>query len=63
MEKKEHPFTRLSNLIADYEANKESFDLDKLITMREDISITTFNMSDSASEALSRYDLAEHVRK
>lgn len=62
-DKKQHPFIKLSNLIKDYEENKDSFDIEKLQSMREDISITLFNLSDSASEAISRYDLSEHNRK
>ncbi len=63
MANKPHPFHRLAELIKIYETQKDSFDAEKLQSIREDISITLFNLSDSASEAISRYDLAEHNRK
>lgn len=58
-----HPFYKLTELINNYSDNKESFDVDKLQSMREDISLCLFNLSDSASRALSEVDLADFARK
>lgn len=60
---KVQPFIRLTQLIEDYDQNKESYDVSKLQLLREEISINLFYMSDSASTALSNYDFAEHSRK
>lgn len=58
-----HPFLRLTQLVEEYDANKESYDVNKLQLLREELSINLFYMSDSASTALSNYDFAEHERK
>lgn len=58
-----HPFERLTELVHEYDDNKESFDVHKLQLLREEISINLFYMSDSAATALSNYDFAEHTRK
>lgn len=58
-----HPFLRLTQLIEEYDENKESYDVNKLQLLREELSINLFHMSDSASIALSNYDFAEHARK
>lgn len=58
-----HPFVRLTELIQEYDENKESYDVHKLQLLREEISINLFYMSESAAEALSNYDFAEHARK
>jgi|TARA_R110000772_G_scaffold44329_4_gene101996 hypothetical protein len=58
-----HAFYELTELIENYSKNKESFDVDKLQLMREDISLCLFRLSDSASLALANYDMSEHVRK
>lgn len=58
-----HPFLRLTQLVEEYDENKESYDVTKLQLLREELSINLFYMSDSASIALSNYDFAEHARK
>jgi hypothetical protein len=58
-----HPFLRLTQLVEEYDENKESYDVNKLQLLREELSINLFYMSDSASIALSNYDFAEHARK
>ncbi len=58
-----HPFLRLTQLVEEYDDNKESYDVNKLQLLREELSINLFYMSDSASTALSNYDFAEHERK
>lgn len=63
MSDKTHPFEELSNLIGQYQTNKNSFDQKELQTMREDISLCLFYLSDSASQALANYDMSEHNRK
>ena len=63
MSDKIHPFIRLTQLIEEYDSHKESYDVDKLQILREELSINLFYMSDSASTALSNYDFAEHERK
>lgn len=60
---KVHPFVRLTQLVEEYDQNKESYDVHKLQLLREELSINLFYMSDSASIALSNYDFAEHARK
>lgn len=59
----DHPFFKLTSLIDEYSDNKDSFDVDKLQTMREDISLCLFKLSDDASRALSEVDLADFDRK
>lgn len=58
-----HPFIRLTHLIKEYDENRESYDVNKLQGLREELSINLFLMADSASIALSNYDYAEHARK
>lgn len=58
-----HPFFELTKLVENYSENKDSFDVDKLQSMREDISLCLFKLSDSASRALSEVDLADFARK
>jgi hypothetical protein len=53
----------LNNLIEDYSENRESFDLDRLQSLREKISLQLFFLSDSFSEYISTYDQMEHIRK
>ncbi len=53
----------LNSLIEDYSENRESFDLDRLQSLREKISLQLFFLSDSFSEYISTYDQMEHVRK
>ena len=63
MSKKEHPFIRLSDLIKEYSEKKASYSAKELQDMRENISLTLFYLSDSASTALSNYDKADWERK
>lgn len=58
-----HPFIELSNLIDKYKENKDSFDVKQLQTMREDISLCLFYLSDSVSVAISNYDKTDWARK
>ena len=53
----------LNHLIEDYSENRESFDLDRLQSLREKISLQLFFLSDSFSEYISTYDQMEHNRK
>ncbi len=53
----------LNSLIEYYSENRESFDLDRLQSLREKISLQLFFLSDSFSEYISTYDQMEHVRK
>jgi hypothetical protein len=63
MSKEEHPFIRLSDLIKEYSEKKASYSAKELQDMRENISLTLFYLSDSASTALSNYDKADWERK
>jgi hypothetical protein len=63
MREGKHAFIELSELISLYRDNKNSFDLKELQTMREDISLCLFYLSDSASTALANYEEKEHLRK
>lgn len=56
-------WTILNHLIEDYSENRESFDLDKLQSLREKISLQLFFLSDTFSEYIATYDQKEHVRK
>lgn len=60
---KPHPFIELSGLIDKYKENKDSFDIKELQSMREDISLCLFYLSDSVSVAISNYDKADWERK
>jgi len=62
-ESNQHPFIQLSELVEKYKKGKESFDIKELQTMREDISLCVFYLSDSASQAISNYDKADWDRK
>ena len=62
-ESNQHPFIQLSELVEKYKKGKESFDTKELQTMREDISLCVFYLSDSASQAISNYDKADWDRK
>lgn len=53
----------LNHLIEDYSENRESFDLDRLQSLREKISLQLFFLSDNFSEYISTYDREEHIRK
>lgn len=53
----------LNHLIEDYSENRESFDLERLQSLREKISLQLFFLSDSFSEYISTYDQMEHIRK
>lgn len=63
IEGNKHPFIKLSELIDDYSNNRNSFDVKQLQDLREDISLTMFYLSDSASQALANYDTADYERK
>lgn len=63
MSKEKHAFLILEELIKEYSENKSSFNAEKLQDIREDIALCLFNLSNSASIALSNYDYAEHARK
>lgn len=63
MSDKKHPFIKLTELVTEYDENRESYDVVKLQGLREEISINLFYMADSASTALANYDFAEHARK
>lgn len=56
-------WTKLNSLIQDYSDNRESFDLERLQSLREQISLNLFFLSDSFSEYISDYDRNEHIRK
>ena len=53
----------LNKLIEDYAENKDTFGLEKIQEMRENISLQLFFLSDLFSEYIASYELAEHVRK
>ena len=53
----------LNHLIEDYSENRESFDQERLQSLREKISLQLFFLSDSFSEYISTYDQMEHIRK
>lgn len=58
-----HPFLVLSDLIKKYSENKDSFDVEQLQTMREDISLQLFYLADSVGVAISNYDMKDWERK
>jgi len=62
-DKRPHPFIQLSALVDKYRDNKDSFDVKELQTMREDISLCLFYLSDSVSLAISNYDKEDWNRK
>lgn len=58
-----HPFTALSELVGEYQANRLSFDIKQLQDIRERFSLTLFYLSDSASIAMSQQEAADFDRK
>lgn len=58
-----HPFLVLSDLIKVYSDKKDTFDVDELQSMREDISLQLFLLADSVGIAISNYDKADWERK
>lgn len=58
-----HPFLELSDIIDKYKKNRLSFDVKQLQDIREQISLTLFYLSDSASQALSQQEGADFDRK
>lgn len=63
MADKPHPFIELSDLIDNYKLNRDSFDIKQLQTIREDIALCLFYLSDSVSLAISNFDKADWSRK
>lgn len=59
----EDRFSYLTELIRDYDINKDTFDINQLQGLRDNISLNLFYLSDSFSIALSNYNMAEHNRK
>lgn len=57
------PWTLLNTLIEEYSDNRENFDMDRLQTLRESISLQLFFLSDKFAEYIANYDQTEHVRK
>lgn len=63
MSEEQHPFFRLTELIQEYDKNKNSYDVEELQNIRENISLTLFYLADSASKAISNFDSADYERK
>lgn len=63
IESKQKPYEELSKLVDKYAENKDSFDPKELQTMREDISLCLFYLSDYVSRAVAGYDYADWNRK
>lgn len=63
MSEEQHPFFRLTELIQEYDKNKNSYDSEELQNIRENISLTLFYLADSASKAISNFDSADYERK
>jgi len=63
MSEEQHPFFRLTELIQEYDKNKNSYDAEELQNIRENISLTLFYLADSASKAISNFDSADYERK
>lgn len=58
-----HPFETITDLINDYNDNKNSYDRQQLQDLRDNISLNFFYLSDSVSAGISNYDAACHIRK
>jgi|SRR5699024_2563777 len=63
MSEEQHPFYRLTNLIEDYDKKRNSYDVNDLQDLRENIALSLFYLADSASIAISNYDRADYERK
>lgn len=63
MAKDKHPYIKLSELIDEYNKDKNSYDKNRLQDLRENISLTLFYLADSFSLAISNYDAADWNRK
>jgi hypothetical protein len=58
-----HPVEAISKLIDRYNAKKETYDPDDLVSMREDISHQLFLMSDFYSDIRHGHEAADYRRK
>lgn len=63
MSVKSSPFLELSELIDRYAEGKDSFDIEGLQNIREDISLCLFYLSSDYAKAISNYDRADWERK
>jgi|SRR5690606_2375808 len=62
-EDKEHPFFILSGLIDKFNTSRNSMTIEELQDLRENIALNLFYISDSAAQAISRYEAKSYERK
>jgi hypothetical protein len=58
-----HPFYKLSELINQYNTDRNLLDIKQLQDLRENIALNLFLMSDSAAKAVSNFDAKEYERR
>lgn len=63
MSNSKNAWQELNRLIDEFSENRESHNADKLQSLREEISLQLFYLSDGASKALSNFDKADYERK
>ena len=62
MDNKKNKFDNLTNLIKVYGENKDSFNIEKLQDIRDNISIALFEVADDASKVISGYTEAQNIK-
>ncbi len=58
-----HPFFVLTELINEFNTNRNSMTLPQLQDLRENISLNLFLMADSSAKAIANYDAKEYERR
>jgi len=58
-----HPFYKLSELISQYNTDRNLLDIKQLQDLRENISLTLFYLSDDAAKAIANFDAKEYERR
>lgn len=58
-----HPFYKLSELIEQYNTDRNLLDIKQLQDLRENISLTLFYLSDDAAKAIANFDSKEYERR
>jgi len=63
MSNESHPFHKLMSFVEEYNENRESFNMEKLQLMREDIAINLLLLSDSVSQTIANAESKDYDRK
>lgn len=63
MSKELHPFFKLNDLIEEFNSTRENINLERLQSLREDIAINLFLLSDSVSQTIANAESKDYDRK